>query len=654
MAEVKEKIEGKALLEHALYSAPELSDFWQFMINRCSKELQLFTDNLIVRILNLWSTYVYPQTDCKALLEELENILKQLPYFSVLSGKHSILESCKQRLEQKITPVTARNILLALTWSSLALYDFQQTIQKFNDKQLSLLRYTLRDIVEISNSDLLFKLLKALGMSLRLHPYNLLSYLEKINKLRYYAISLCLFVFGFELDAEEPEAVVSIRNVLRDKLYREGVYNRSALRALDALSELDIKPEFKSLLIAECHQALYQQKDKRVHLDTWDMLRTLAVCELESSIEKFIEGKNGKRFSFRELHWQLFSETFKLSAEQQVVYDIRFKHRSHHLLLGYYQKMMVDNRPIFENFIKAVLNEGEAGYHSLRYDNPENPHLCRMFEAVSGSYLQTIWRNQSNIVTINGGELDGFTIHNTDEYWTFLTWGMEFNCLEPLEGKVYLLAHLLDGQNRLLVIFDKQQRPVAGTLMHLLFRGEHDMVPILVLSPIYVHDLHHTKLNAMRSATDHIASQVAQKMGLPLYAFTGGKYSDRTGVKLLEKSEAIFSLPGYIKKGRNGTDELSSPTNRRNDNEKGIIFYHDYHELYVPSLEDMKAVVEAKHVAECRTSELLSSIKIGPENCSIVMGYLFDKVSVARDSCPINDTSEKNPPSNSTKRTVFT
>lgn len=639
MATVIKDLNTRSVLEMILFDVEEFTEFYNNIQN-----VQAEQDKFIAKINDIWAKYPidlwvnkqFLAKERKTLSEALTSVIKSSPNASIITGEKGLLEFVKTSIQGDIDPYEARDILLFLTWAILFLEQLEKQKIHFNKDEIIILRHALRDIIELSDENLLFTLLKYFGNLLCNHKESFLKSLEKMNKQRCFGFATVLQVIfdnskKSNVDDKERAELANIRSILCNKLYREGVYHRSALLALVTLTKSNLNFGAKCKLLDQCHLSLNKQSNKAEHLKIWDMLRTLLLCNLKDAIEIFLSARAEKSFSFQELYWILFKETFKLKNEDESQYRQRFDHMHHHLLLGYRQNALEDIRPFFDRFIKAVLNEGDTGYQTLRYNNIDNPHLTTVFTGGSGNFLETLWCENPPVEKLEGGVLDGCHLRNTDNYWTLLTWGIGLNCLEPLEGKIYLIYHMLDGQNRLLLLTDKNNRPIAGCIFHLLFRGIDNPRPVLVLSPIYIL-IHHLKhVDAIRQALDNLATKTAVRMGLPLFAFHGGKVPDRAEARKLENSEPIYAMQGYVKGGfRTGIDELSSPINKREVN--GALHYHNYQELYSPSIADLKLVAEQLKILKEKTLMFISNTKIGDEACSLVMGYLYKNfIDQARD-----------------------
>lgn len=664
MAATEPKIDFEVLMEQDLFNDNSLHTFRNQALSNA-----LHVNCLSGIYLNPWiSGYTLDgKPYCKdeishykdVVLPGLEKMISDCnPYSQVILGDNNILDFCKVALKQSMQQAIIFRALSVTTWIACILHIFSNQNYIFNEQDERLLKNVLREIVEISDEDLQFDVLKILGKAILYDRQTVLMFLEKLDKKRYYILSLSLysvFVEGNcvtatledgrinEIDRESKEGVeiFKISSLLGERFYREGVYNRAATNGLVALSKARLQIKFKIKLLMQCYLSLYKQPDKYKHRKIWDLLRTIIVSDLSPIIENFLRRQDNTPFTFQKLYGLLFSEAFKLSPESQALYFARFNHPEHHLLLGYRQTMLEENQPIFEHLVKTVLDFGETGYRALRYENLENPHLLKVFsEESTGEYLQHVWSESSNFEVINTGKFAGCTVHDTDDIFKILTWGCGLNCLEPLHGKIYLLPHLCDGQNRLLLLLDKNNQVIAGCLFHLLLRGPENPKTVLVLSPIYIQDHYLNQLDLAREHLDIIARKRAAKMGLHLFAFEGGKCPNRTNAKNLVMSEGIFSLKGFIKAGFcNGIDELSSPINRAVRD--GFQYYHNYQELYSPSETDQKSMIEkvqtaAKEIDEFQkvAKELAESISLGVEPSSIVMGYLFNRSQI-KGSCDL-------------------
>ena len=157
------------------------------------------------------------------------------------------------------------------------------------------------------------------------------------------------------------------------------------------------------------------------------------------------------------------------------------------------------------NFIKSVL---EGTFIEERNSKDNNPHLQKIFS--HNEELEKKWRTS---LKEKIGET--LTITDSEDPFNLLLCGTEVqgSCLGAkgdANSNKGLLAYLVDGKNRLIVIKDDSGRMIARAVLRILICDDK---PVLFLERSYPPEL----LEFQQEAIEELAKEKAKLLGIPLF-----------------------------------------------------------------------------------------------------------------------------------------
>lgn len=521
-------------------------------------------------------------TDLYARLNKLieERFATQPNHLRLFNGKKGLF-AYYDKLFSK-TAVEGNSLLLnriqfkleILTWMAIIL-EFPIS-QILSEKQADLYSGLMQDILSHTESAPIFNMMRLFYLGLQNKDYlgqNLWAvnnYLSCANK-RNHPLALVLahlcngsYQAGTYNTNTKPNEKIQINVVefFNSPIYREGPWVRVVLDALLALiNAKELSSPTRVLLVLHCQNILQtgpKKDDKEFHFETWSLLYTLLSCKLNVDIEAFMNNpsnivKEDKKlvyvnFKAQELppvalkedildflYWEFLKKKVGLTDADKPSYEKHFNQTTHHLILAFRQNLDdEDDEKQFDEFIRAVNQNGQEGYRQLRYNETTNPHLQTVFActpsttvkaaasttakdanidpktAIEISQLKSRWSRCDVDITLHQPHNQKFKDHKlscTDNYWKLLTWGRGINCLEPMDGEYKLLMLLLYGQHRLLLLRDQKGKIIAGCMLHLLLFNLNAPEPCLVLGKVYHKDRENAvSEQALRNAENEILS----------------------------------------------------------------------------------------------------------------------------------------------------
>ncbi len=204
--------------------------------------------------------------------------------------------------------------------------------------------------------------------------------------------------------------------------------------------------------------------------------------------------------------------------------------------------------PLLQQFAIAVL---DGSFPEIRYSFEDNPHLETIFK--EDSSLLDQWRTP---VKIPLGE--GFTMEDSDQWEDLLLSGTEMQgSCQDIKDVAHinkcLIAYILDGKNRLMLIRDKNQKIVLRVFLRILW-DPVKKTPVLFMERSYSNPTH--LIPAKKLEEGCIAK--AHAMGLPLLANIGNYPHLKTHPKYPGSVEALGSQAPfeYVDAKEKGTTSI--------------------------------------------------------------------------------------------------
>lgn len=549
-----------------------------------------------------------PQTviDSNALCKIFNELKKQIEKnfqkgMSQVFSK-SLFDECSKLMERSIfLNINPALVIAQLTFVAMVLYRKHGPFDdKINDEQYKLWEQLLIDCFTITDKEIRYLALRLFRQEL----YNNNSHYFRClanSKKRFYVAALALSVFS----GNKPQLINQFSSL---SLYRQGTYNRIFVESLIRLAlHTHISSQSKLRLIEHIVQTTNNNEDRTVHYKAWTLLLMLIKSKLSSQIEEYLNESPDEHL-LENLFWKLFSHTLKLSQDCRKLYQQHFNHPMHHLFFCYRQNVIQhglegtsgrDQQNKFDHFLIAVIQKGPEEFRNIRYDESISPHLHSLFHGEAGRLIKSMWLKHVEPIILQNGILNNCTIHCSDTYWDLFTWAIGINCLEPMWGKLYTAAHLLNGQHKVVLLKDPSGIVIGGYLFHLLLTNPHEPKPILAVGKAYIRDgynLHQKR--EIQDTLDTMSRKVAEMMNLPLVAILTCNEDKEMHRKIAaeENSAGIFTQEGYVGGATDpGLDYDWYPHASRQTVAGNTRVIFEYQRLFSPSTkltEDLKSTQE--------------------------------------------------------------
>lgn len=313
--------------------------------------------------------------------------------------------------------------------------------------------------------------------------------------------SVSLFLFGRDLKD----------SFLNSKIYREHTFVEYTVELIYLLHQKSTAFNQKLLLqlFDKLNEELLDKTEKNDHFIT--LLRVLGVLRHLG----FIEDIDIANFSLEELYRICLSRVLEVSEEKIIeseLSDPGFKLVFSTILAvdGAYQDIEEDEETVnkHRNLFKVLITEGREGYKRLRYEECFSEKTGLPVSCTPEQKLFWVDNHQKTI-QIGGKE---HLISFTDQPLPLLTWGTRLkHCLKMVDTEDKLLAHLLHGQHKLIMIEAANQKNaiVCGVSAYLLQdRARH---PMIVLDRMIYRDSTYNK-EEVESAVKTFCVEMAKKM----------------------------------------------------------------------------------------------------------------------------------------------
>jgi len=474
-----------------------------------------------------------------------------------LFEKHvKIFESQKVSLERKEKTISL------MIWIATKLFLFHHT--ELSNKNLELVRLSQDFFAELlarsdenersDESSIFFETLQSNAIVLN-------KFLAQ-SKPRRYAIAVILSAIFQDEDATYFLDFFGSHNC-----YKEGIYQRIAIKALKMLLwHPRLSRDEKRFLFQNCYHLLESEKDKNIHFSSWGITISILMSSSDTINHYLNQCQNANiPFSLTDLYWKIFQDTFELKNTDYIQYVNNFnptKNLHHYSLFAFRQgfsffaeedSMHAVNITFLDHLIKTFLFEGVIGYRRLRYETDANLHLAEVFNRKNGLSLKIAWQDCDYRVSISSGKFQGSAVYLTDDIWDFLTWGDGINCLDPIGGDTKLLSHILDGRNQLVLLRDRNDKVIAGYILHLLLREKSE--PILAIGATYISGniVDEEAVREIQALLDSIVLHKAKTMAIPLVALPLKSHAvaiERQVINAPNNSLPLLIKQGFIQDGK--------------------------------------------------------------------------------------------------------
>jgi hypothetical protein len=200
-----------------------------------------------------------------------------------------------------------------------------------------------------------------------------------------------------------------------------------------------------------------------------------------------------------------FSRTFAKSRSPLAIYI-------------YASKIKSQSEDVKKSLEKAVVAILEGNLSEVRMDMSENKHLQTVFEGREELLEEWSKGKEAPLIQEDESSSEKFTIHDTDNWEDLLLCGTEVvescqNVNSHPDTNKCLLACLLDGKNRIIVIKNSKGKIVARRIIRVLW-DEKNKRPVLFQEKFF----HNPNVNkSMIKSLDDMVVQKAKDLGLPLF-----------------------------------------------------------------------------------------------------------------------------------------